>query len=126
MNADAPVERFLIGGNIMDNGPTYYGRYASKAVITRAQRPDIQLASMLPQTRCLVLTGPGEPTEYVKAEARERDNPLLQVFTSTIETADALDYLIDAATSHSVAKARHYAALLQRHAGLDTFASWLR
>ena len=128
MNADAPVERFLIGGNIMDNGPTYYGRYASKAVITRAQRPDIQLASMLPQTRCLVLTGPGEPTEYVKAEARERDNPLLQVFTSTIETADALDY-------HH--RCRHVPqrrqgpplrgpAAAPRRTGPDTFASWLR
>ena len=79
VNGDALVERYLIGGNIMDNGPTYYGRYDNQAVITRAQRPDIQLASMLPQTRCLVLTGPGEPTEYVKAEARERDIPLLQV-----------------------------------------------
>ena len=112
VNADTPVERVLIGGNIMDNGPTYYGRYANQAVITRAQHPDIQLASMLPQTRCLVLTGSKEPTEYVKTEARERDIPPLQVFTSTIETADALDRLIEAATSHSVPKARHYAALL--------------
>ena len=63
VNADAPVERFLIGGNIMDNGPTYYGRYRNQAVITRAQRPDIQLASMLPQTRFLVLTRPGDPTD---------------------------------------------------------------
>ena len=116
VNADAIVERFLIGGNIMDNGPTYYGRYNNQAVITRAQRPDIQLASMLPQTRCLVLTGPGEPTEYVKAEARERDIPLLQVFMPTIEAADALDRLIDAVTPHSLAKIRHYAALLQQHA----------
>ena len=116
VNADALVERYLIGGNIMDNGPTYYGRYNNQAVITRAQRPDIQLASMLPQTRCLVLTGPGEPTEYVKAEARERDIPLLQVFMPTIEAADALDRLIDAATPHSLAKIRHYTALLQQHA----------
>ncbi len=121
VNADALVERFLIGGNIMDNGPTYYGRYNNQAVITRAQRPDIQLASMLPQTRCLVLTGPGEPTEYVKAEARERDIPLLQVFMPTIEAADALDRLIDAATPHSLAKVRHYAALLEQHAD----AGWL-
>ncbi len=121
VNADALVERYLIGGNIMDNGPTYYGRYNNQAVITRAQRPDIQLASMLPQTRCLVLTGPGEPTEYVKAEARERDIPLLQVFMPTIEAADALDRLIDAATPHSLAKVRHYAALLEQHAG----AGWM-
>ena len=125
VNADAPVERFLIGGNIMDHGPTYYGRYRNQAVITRAQRPDIQLASMLPQTRCLVLTGPGEPTEYVKAEASERDIPLLQVFASTIETADALDRLIDAVTPYSLAKARHYAALLEQHAAAETLDGWL-
>ena len=107
VNADALVERFLIGGNIMDNGPTYYGRYHNQAVITRAQRPDIQLASMLPQTSCLVLTGPGEPTEYVKAEARERDIPLLQVALSTIDTADALERLIDAVTPHSLDMVRY-------------------
>lgn len=125
VNADAPVERFLIGGNIMDNGPTYYGRYHNQAVITRAQRPDIQLASMLPQTRCLVLTGSGEATNYVRAEAMERDIPLLQVATSTIETADALDRLIDSSTAHSLVKARHYAALLARHADRQTLDGWL-
>ena len=125
VNTEAPVERFLIGGNIMDNGPTYYGRYANQAVITRAQRPDIQLASMLAETRCLVLTGPGEPTNYVRAEALERDIPLLQVSASTIETADALDRLIDSATAHSLAKARHYAALLERNVGNEELDRWL-
>ena len=121
VNPDALVERYMIGGNIMDNGPTYYGRYNNQAVITRVQRPDIQLACMLPQTRCLLLTGPGEPTEYIKAEARERYIPLLQVPTSTIDTADALDRLMSAATVHSLTKVRRYAALLEQHAG----AEWL-
>ena len=71
------------------------GRYASQAVIIRIQRPDIQLACILPQTRCLVLTGLCEPTEYVKPEAWEPDIPLLQVFASTVEIADALDLLFD-------------------------------
>ncbi len=117
VNGEDVVERYLIGGNIMDNGPTYYGRYNNQAVITRAQRPDIQLASMLPQTRCLVLTGLGEPTEYVKAEARERDIPLLQVFMPTIEAADTLDQLLEASTCHSLTKVRHYAAMLADQAG---------
>ena len=125
VNTDAPIERFLIGGNIMDNGPTYYGRYANQAVITRAQRPDIQLACMLAETRCLVLTGPGEAANYIRAEALERDIPLLQVSISTIETADALDRLIDASTPHSIAKARHFAALLRQQAGPDAVDAWL-
>ena len=90
VNADALIERYLIGGNIMDSGPTYFGRYANQAVIARAQRPDIQMASMGRETRCLVLTGPGDATEYVKAEARERDIPLLRVASSTEDTAAAL------------------------------------
>ena len=117
VNEDALVERYLIGGNIMDSGPTYYGRYNNQAVITRTQRPDIQLASMLPQTRCLLLTGPGEPSEYVRAEARERDIPLLKVSTSTIDTADALGRLLGAATAHHLDKVRHFASLLEHHAG---------
>ena len=117
VNADALVEHYLIGGNLLDNGPTYYGRYPNQAVIARAQRPDIQLAGMLPQTRCLVLTGPGEPAEYVKAEARERDIPLLQVAASTIAAADALERLMSAANCRHIGKVRHYAALLERHAG---------
>ena len=125
VNADALVERYLIGGNIMDNSPDYYGRYANQAVITRVRRPDIQLAGMRPQTRCLVLTGPGEPAEYIKAEARERDIPLLQVAVSTIAAADALSRLLPAATPHSAAKVRHYAALLARHAGEERLAAWL-
>ena len=125
VNENSPVERFLIGGNIMDNGPTYYGRYNNQAVITRAQRPDIQLASMLPQTCCLVLTGTGEATNYVRAEALERDIPLMQVSTSTIETAEALDRLIDSATAHSPAKARHYASLLEWHVGSEFLDRWL-
>ena len=84
VNADAPVERFLIGDNIMDNGPTYYGCYRNQAVITRTQPLDIQFASMLPQTRYLMLTDLGGPIEFVKAEAHERDIPLRQISTSTI------------------------------------------
>ena len=87
---DVPVERFLIGGNIMDTGPEYYGRYDNQAVIVRSQRPDIQMASLLAGTRCLVLTEGGDPTEYVKVEAMQRDVPLMVVSSNTSDTADAL------------------------------------
>ena len=125
VNADALIERYLIGGNLMDSGPTYFGRYSNQAVITRAQRPDIQMASMGRETRCLVLTGPGDATEYVKAEARERDIPLLRVASSTEETAAALGGIVGQATAHSLAKARHYAALLREHAAPGVIESWL-
>ncbi len=125
VNIDTPVERYLIGGNIMDSGPNYYGRFANQAIITRVQRPDIQLASMNSETSCLVLTGAGEPTEYIKAEARERDIPLIRVQSSTIDTAEALGGVLGRGTAHSLAKAQHFADLLTRYAAPEVVQGWL-
>ena len=120
VNADAPIERFMIGGNIMDSGPTYFDRYPHQAVITRVERPDIQMASMCEKTCCLVLTGPGEPTDYIKSEALKRDVPLIQVRTNTQDTADALAGLLDKADARTAAKAAHFAGLLERYLGAET------
>ena len=123
VNSDAPVEHYLIGGNIMDSGPNYFGRYANQAVIARTQRPDILLAAMSPETRCLVLTGPGETNEYIKAEARERDIPLIRVAASTVEAAESLAGL--RANACGMAKARHFADLIASHTSPEMLASWL-
>ncbi len=115
VNTGSPVERIMIGGNILDESPTYFDRYANQAVITRVERPDIQMASMCDKTACLVLTGPGEPTEYIKAEALKREVPLIQVRTNTHDTAEALAGLLDKADARSAFKAHHYAELLARY-----------
>ena len=71
---------------------------------TRVERPDIQMASMCDKTVCIVLTGPGEPTEYIKSEALKRGVPLMQVRTNTPETAEALNGLIDRADAPACGK----------------------
>ena len=119
-NTDASVERFLIGGNIMDRGPTYFGRYANQAVVTRAARPDIQMACLTSDVRCLVLTGGDEPTEYVKAEAMQRGVPLILVEAGTLETVDGLGGLLNLATSHSRHKIDRFLALLRDNLDLDS------
>ena len=119
VNIDAPVERFMIGGNIMDEGPTYFGRYANQAVITRVERPDIQMACMSENTCCLVLTGPGEPNEYIKAEALQRKVPLIQVRSNTLDTVESLAGLLDKADARTAAKANHFAGLLERYMGAE-------
>ena len=119
INIDAPVERFMIGGNILDEGPTYFDRYANQAVITRVERPDIQMASMGDKTCCLVLTGPGEPTEYIKAEALKREVPLIQVRTNTMDTVEALAGLLDQTDARTNTKAHHFADLLEQYMGAE-------
>ena len=112
-DADGWVDRFLIGGNIMDSGAGYFGRYSHQAVITRADRPDIQMASLMQDTRCLVLTGGSRPTEYIRVEARKREVPVLVVDQGTVATADAVGGLLDVAVPHQPHKAERMADLLE-------------
>jgi BioD-like phosphotransacetylase family protein len=113
------VDRFLIGGNIMDSGAGYFGRYSHQAVITRAERPDIQMASLMQDTQCLVLTGGSRPTEYIRVEAAKRTVPILLVEQNTVATADAVGGLMDAIVPHALHKAERMADLLDGQVDLD-------
>ena len=118
-DSDVWIDRFLIGGNIMDSGAGYFGRYQHQAVITRAERPDIQLASLMQDTRCLVLTGGSRPTEYIRVEAAKRNVPVLLVDQGTVATADAVGGLIGAVVPHARHKAECMADLLAGQVDLD-------
>ncbi len=118
-NGDEWIDRFLIGGNIMDSGAGYFGRYSHQAVITRAERPDIQMASLMQDTRCLVLTGGSRPTEYIRVEASKRDVPVLLVDSGTVATADAVGNLLGAVVPHHAHKAERMADLLAERIDLS-------
>ena len=122
-DGDVWIDRFLIGGNIMDSGAGYFGRYDHQAVITRAERPDIQMASLMQDTRCLVLTGGSRPTEYIRVEAAKRRVPVLLVDQNTVAAADAVGGLLDAVAPHSRHKAERMADLLDGLADLDSLLS---
>ena len=112
VNGNDWVDRFLIGGNIMDSGEGYFGRFSNQAVITRAERPDIQMASLMQDTRCLVLTGGARPTEYIRVEASKRHVPVLLVDDGTVATADAIGNLLGAVVPYHAHKAERMADLL--------------
>ena len=116
--AQGLVRDFLIGGNIMDWGITYFGRAENKAVIVRGDRPDIQLAALATPTTCLILTGGHEPIQYVHHQAEQEDVPLLVVGTDTISTADALDAVLPASSIHHPSKIERFDALLGEHCDL--------
>ena len=116
--AGALIENFLIGGNIMDGGDTYYGRHPNKGVLVRGDRPDIHLACLHTETACLLLTGGFEPNQYVYHEAEERDVPLLVMANETIACAELLDELLLAAPVHHPEKTRRFRELLRSHVDL--------
>jgi BioD-like phosphotransacetylase family protein len=109
------VENFLIGGNIMDSGVTYFGRMESKAVIVRGDRPDIQLAALSTPTTCLILTGGHEPIQYVYHQAEQEEVPLLVVQTDTISAAHALDTVLEGSTIHHPRKLERFQELTEEY-----------
>jgi hypothetical protein len=125
-NTNAYVDHFLIGGNIMDSGPNYFGRFSNQAVITRAERPDIQMASLMCDTRCLVLTGGAQPTEYVRVEASQRGVPLILVDGDSISTAEALNGLLEQANAYSMQKIQRFAHLMREHLDTEALGAILR
>ena len=123
--AEELVESFLIGGNIMDSGPTYFGRTENKAVIVRGDRPDIQLAALSAPFTCLVLTGAHEPNQYVYHEAEQKEVPLLVVQSDTNSTADALNTIVERSTVHHPRKLERFQQLLAKHADMEAFEAML-
>ena len=107
------VENFLIGGNIMDRGTTYFGRKEGTTVIVRGDRPDIQLAALSVPVTCLVLTGGHEPIQYVYYQAEQQGVPLFVVQTDTISTAHALDTVLARSTFHHPRKLERFKELTQ-------------
>lgn len=112
---DELVSRVLIGGNLMDPGVTYFGRYPEQAVVVRGDRPDIQLAALGSELTCLILTGGHQPIPYVYHEAQEQEVPLLVVESDTHATAEALGSVISWGTVHHQAKTERFAHLLEKH-----------
>lgn len=121
--SQALVEQFLIGGNIMDAGETYFGRQEKKAVIVRGDRPDIQMAALVAPTTCLVLTGGHQPIQYVHHQAEVEEVPLLVVETDTMATLQAIETVLTRVSTYHTEKVARFGELLQSNTDLGAIRS---
>lgn len=120
VDPDSNIAHFLVGGNIMDSGPNYFGRYSDQAVIVRAERPDIQMASLDGDTKCLILTGGGEPSEYIRVEAAKHNVPLFLSSTDTESTVNGLSHLFSDSYRLDYPKMESFKQLVAQHLDLDS------
>ncbi len=94
-NAGRLIDNFLIGGLVLDWGPTYFGAQENVGVVVRGDRPDVQLAALQTDTvRAMVLTKGVSPIEYVHYEAAQRGIPVAVSPFDTHETALKLESLL--------------------------------
>ena len=89
------IENFLVGGWTMDEGALYFSTKDNKAVITRGDRPDLQMSALSTETACLIMTKGIKPIEYVEYEAQEEGVSIVVVDKDTISTMESLNSLVD-------------------------------
>jgi BioD-like phosphotransacetylase family protein len=85
------VESFMLGAMTVDHGPDYFGRKANKAVVIKAERPDMQLAALETSTKCLVLSGDGSPIDAVRRSAEDKGIPIIVTEGDTASVVNSIE-----------------------------------
>ena len=113
------IEHLLVGANVVDSSQFYYERFNNKALITRADRPDLQWNAIDERTRCLILTGEAAPIAYVVDKATHAEVPVVTVPSNTLDTIDAIEGFISTPTFHHLRKLERFTELLRQHVDLS-------
>ncbi len=87
---DVLVPRIMVGALALDGGIYYYGQTDEKVVLTRWDRPDLQMPAMATGCQGMILTGGQGPIPYVQNRVDELQIPVAVVPGGTIATATRL------------------------------------
>ena len=88
---DALVSCIMVGALALDGGIYYYGQTDRKVVITRWDRPDLQMPALATGCQGLILTGGQGPIPYVQNRVDELRVPVAVVAGDTVATASRLN-----------------------------------
>ena len=117
------VENVMVGAMSVDSALTYLSLRHNKAVITRGDRPDIQLAALETSTSCLVLTGNIEPAPNILSRAKELEVPVLTVDKDTPAVMEAMEKLFERTISYNGKKMERMGKLLAENLDLEAIYS---
>lgn len=118
---DGLIENLMIGALTADPAAPYLARRSGKAVVTRADRPDIQLATLNTDVRCLILAGPAKTLPEVLNRAQDRGVAVIQVKDDVITTVGRIDEALTATTFHQEQKLKHLDRLLAESFDFQAF-----
>jgi len=85
------VENLMIGALSFGSGEEYFARKDNKAVITRSERADIQLAALATSTVCLILGGDQAPSPQVVHWAEDKEVPVLLVKQDVLSIVNEIE-----------------------------------
>jgi hypothetical protein len=112
---DLLVETLSIGAMNVNSAMEFFRRRRNMAVVTGADRTDIQLAALEASTQCLILTGVGEPLPQLVTRAEELDVPLLKVEHDTLTTVEVIEQAFGHVRLHEPVKATYAVRLVEEH-----------
>ena len=116
---DLMVETLSIGAMNVNAAMEFFRRRRNMAVVTGADRTDIQLAALEASTQCLILTGVGDPLPQLISRAEELEVPVLKVEHDTLTTVEVVDAAIGHGRLHEPVKAGHAIKHVNDHCHFD-------
>ncbi|GCE64350.1 hypothetical protein OMCYN_00256 [cyanobiont of Ornithocercus magnificus] len=112
------VETLSIGAMNVNSAMEFFRRRRNMAVVTGADRTDIQLAALEASTQCLILTGVGNPLPQLISRAEELEVPLLRVDHDTLATVEVIEQAFGHVRLHEAVKAAYIFRLVEEHCHL--------
>ena len=116
---DLLVETLSIGAMGVNSAMEFFRRRRNMAVVTGADRTDIQLAALEASTQCLILTGFGEPLSQLIHRAEELEVPILKVELDTLATVEIIEQAFGHVRIHESIKASYAIQLVQENVNLE-------
>ena len=123
---DLLVETLSIGAMNVNSAMEYFRRRRNMAVVTGADRTDIQLAALEASTQCLILTGAAEPLPQLINRAEELEVPLLKVEQDTLTTVEVIEQAFGHVRLHEAVKASFAFRLVDEHCNFERLRTRLQ
>jgi predicted transcriptional regulator len=82
-------------------------------VVVRNDRPDMQMAALETATKCLVISSGGEPIDYVRFKAEEKNIPVITTRNDADTVIKHIEELLDGTRFHQEKKLNRLAEILK-------------
>ncbi len=122
---DLLVETLSIGAMNVNSAMEFFRRQRNMAVVTGADRTDIQLAALEASTQCLILTGAADPLPQLISRAQELDVPILKVEHDTLTTVAVIEKAFGHVRLHEAVKASYASRMVAEHCCFDSLFALL-
>mgnify|MGYP001169135569 CR=1 FL=1 len=117
------VETLSIGAMGVNSAMEFFRRRRNMAVVTGADRTDIQLAALEASTQCLILTGLGDPLTQLIHRAEELEVPILKVDMDTLASVEVIEQAFGHVRLHESIKANYAVELVQENVNINRILS---